>query len=433
MLKDHWETLVIDCTYKTNKFKMPLCIVTGTTSLNTSFYVAFCFMTEEYSDDYLWLLQQLALLYLQVDVPHPIVILTDGERGLISMIHRVFPRAKNLLCVWHVNKNVVKNCKKSFNTEEKWVEFYAEWQNIVHSPTEASFDAQWDSFHAKWIEYTDCLDYLADLLFRFNHRRKIITCWTDKVLHFGNTATSRGEGAHWVLKRNLSSSTGDLKSVVDSIDFLLRSQRQEYIGAINKAKSRIPLELKLPWMQEVIAYVTPYALRKILHHYQNIIKQQEENAPPRPCTKQFTTTMGLPCGHRINELLRSDPPGVLHIDDINPHWRYQKPLMTAEHRQEAPPSDDNIDPLLRVRDPPVIKPKGRPPGARNKRKAEDHARSTHRDPSGFEYVEQEFDASQRSTQPARPAKRSRPRRQQNESINSSRTMEGGGVMSVFRL
>lgn len=99
MMKDNWEVLLMNCTYKTNKFKMPLCIITGITSLNTTFYVAFCFMSEEHADDYLWLLQQLALLYIHIDVSRPKVVITDGEKGLISSIHKVFPGTVNLLCI----------------------------------------------------------------------------------------------------------------------------------------------------------------------------------------------------------------------------------------------------------------------------------------------------------------------------------------------
>ena len=89
----------MDCTYKINKFKMPLCIITGITSLNTTFYVDFCFMSQEFVDDYLWLLQQFAFLYIHVGVPRPRAIITDGEKGLISSIHRVFPGIANLLCI----------------------------------------------------------------------------------------------------------------------------------------------------------------------------------------------------------------------------------------------------------------------------------------------------------------------------------------------
>ena len=37
-----------------------------------------------------------------------------------------------------------------------------------------------------------------------------IEVWTNKVLHMGNTSTSRVEGVHGVLKKWLMSATGDM-------------------------------------------------------------------------------------------------------------------------------------------------------------------------------------------------------------------------------
>ena len=40
------------------------------------------------------------------------------------------------------------------------------------------------------------------------HKEKIVRCYTNRVMHFGNTATSRGEGQHAKLKAELRTSTG---------------------------------------------------------------------------------------------------------------------------------------------------------------------------------------------------------------------------------
>jgi len=44
MLTRNSEVLIMDCTYKTNCYKMPLLVITGVTALNTSFFVGFCFI-----------------------------------------------------------------------------------------------------------------------------------------------------------------------------------------------------------------------------------------------------------------------------------------------------------------------------------------------------------------------------------------------------
>lgn len=42
------------------------------------------------------------------------------------------------------------------------------------------------------------------------YRRCFVRCYTDKVLHFETTVTSRGESGHALLKRHLGTSTGEL-------------------------------------------------------------------------------------------------------------------------------------------------------------------------------------------------------------------------------
>ena len=50
-LKNH-EVLIMNSTYKTNRYKMPLLVISGQTALNINFYVAFCFMAQEKMIDY---------------------------------------------------------------------------------------------------------------------------------------------------------------------------------------------------------------------------------------------------------------------------------------------------------------------------------------------------------------------------------------------
>ena len=52
LLKLNYEVLLMNFTYKTNMYKMPLCIITGVTPLNITYYVAFAFLSAEAMDDY---------------------------------------------------------------------------------------------------------------------------------------------------------------------------------------------------------------------------------------------------------------------------------------------------------------------------------------------------------------------------------------------
>ena len=52
VLKLNYEVLLMDYIYKTNVYKMLLCIITRVTLLNTNYYIAFTFSLAEMVGDY---------------------------------------------------------------------------------------------------------------------------------------------------------------------------------------------------------------------------------------------------------------------------------------------------------------------------------------------------------------------------------------------
>ena len=82
LLLKYPDVLLLDCTYRTNKFKMPLLNIVGTTCLDTSFHAAFCFLAKEEEGDYVWALEQLKKLFILGMQVHAIV--TDREISVIN-------------------------------------------------------------------------------------------------------------------------------------------------------------------------------------------------------------------------------------------------------------------------------------------------------------------------------------------------------------
>lgn len=56
--KKYSNVFVMDCTYKTNKYKMPLLDIIGVSSFNTLFYSCFAFLQKEEEDDYVCALRK---------------------------------------------------------------------------------------------------------------------------------------------------------------------------------------------------------------------------------------------------------------------------------------------------------------------------------------------------------------------------------------
>ena len=267
LLIDNHEVLIMDCTYKTNRYKMPLLVISGQTALHTTFYVAFCFLITETAVDYIWALQQLKEVYSRLEFPDSIILVSDMEKGLILASSIVFPNINHLLCIWHINQNVLTKCKKSFYNEE-WKIFLSNWKSVIYAATKPQFWNLWEQFSATYMtSHEDYIRYLKSTYID-NYHDRFVACYTKKVLHFETTVTSREEGAHAVLKRQLGSSTGDLKLVVDGINLLLTNQYPDHLIAFEEAGTRFPLHLRKVIFQQLRAFISPYAQKKILHQYE---------------------------------------------------------------------------------------------------------------------------------------------------------------------
>ncbi|XP_058760194.1 uncharacterized protein LOC131633498 [Vicia villosa] len=103
--------LIMDATYKTNKYRQPLFEIVGMTSTELTFAVAFAYMECEQTKSYCLVLDKLKQLFVKKDVG-PQVILTDRDLALMKSVEVVFPTMHNLLCRFHINQNVGMKCKE---------------------------------------------------------------------------------------------------------------------------------------------------------------------------------------------------------------------------------------------------------------------------------------------------------------------------------
>ena len=89
----------MNCIYKTNRYRMPLFVIIEQTELNIIFYVAFVFMTNEHTENYQRILQQLKKLYNKLSLAFPLVMTIDCEKKLIAAIKLKFPETAHVFCI----------------------------------------------------------------------------------------------------------------------------------------------------------------------------------------------------------------------------------------------------------------------------------------------------------------------------------------------
>ena len=105
--KDHPDVLLMDCTYKTNRFNMPLLNICGVTGGNKVIQLGLVFLFSEKEIGYSWVLQQLKQIMTLEAIRAPLSIVTDRELALMKSLEAHFSDTPHLLCRWHVNMNVL--------------------------------------------------------------------------------------------------------------------------------------------------------------------------------------------------------------------------------------------------------------------------------------------------------------------------------------
>lgn len=145
------DLLFLDCTYKTNKYGMPLLDIIGVDACQRSFCIAFAFLSGESEGDYIWALERLRSMYKLYGARLPSVILTNRCLACMNAVSHCFPTASSLLCLWHANKAVLQYCKPGFIKDsyrekerqqalEKWGEFFNCWHSLMRSIDEDAFN-----------------------------------------------------------------------------------------------------------------------------------------------------------------------------------------------------------------------------------------------------------------------------------------------------
>ncbi len=202
-------------------------------------------------------------MILELDIPDPLLNITDREINLIWAHNEVFPESRHLLCAWHIDKDVLRHCKKFFHTKEDWEDFYTAWRTVAYAFSRVAFENAWDKLQDDYEFLPEAISYLANTWVH-PYKRKFVTCFTNEVLHFKNVVSSKGESGHALLKRELKISTGDLAMVVEKIKTLLTRIKTTYVGLKQQAMATVAMELRKPIFRHIIAEVSPYAMRRLL-------------------------------------------------------------------------------------------------------------------------------------------------------------------------
>jgi hypothetical protein len=189
MWASHPEVLLIDAAYKTNRFRMPLVQFTGVSNLHTNFNIGFCFINSEDENAYVWTIQRLSDLISARGGQPPQVIVTNNEDGLKNACDIVFPEAQQILCTWHIDKNVLGRARKTWITndseedEKTAQEFMGHWRNVARSKTLVEFRDNWAILEGQYAEQVELINYLKAEYLPLRHQW--VDFWADQAINYG--------------------------------------------------------------------------------------------------------------------------------------------------------------------------------------------------------------------------------------------------------
>jgi len=308
------KSYVLDATYKTNRFNLPLLDIVGFTATNRSFIIGQAFLTHEQEEDYIWVLQWIRDIYEKYKLPTPESITIDKAGGLHNACSVVWPEVPHLLCRWHIDKDVRGYCQKEWleitdrnitNEARKAIinervsEFLGFWSQLLYATTEAEYDRVWGILQRQFRDSQPrILNYLVRTWLPF--KETFIRAWTDKIRHYGNVDSSRAEGVHQAIKRRMGSRQIHLNDVVDHLSMYLDLHNKQLREELEYGQQKERTDLQNPLYRKLHGHISYYAIDQVEDHRRSHnLQLRNSHLPLTPCKQLFTTTKGLPCAHLL--------------------------------------------------------------------------------------------------------------------------------------
>lgn len=102
----------------------------------------------------------------------------------------VFPKACNLICRFHIDKNVKAKCKMLVCSIQTWNQGMESWWSIVDCDNVHPFEDCVQTFELVYFLSPILVEYVSGAWLR-PHKEKFVKAWTDRVMHLSNTTSNR--------------------------------------------------------------------------------------------------------------------------------------------------------------------------------------------------------------------------------------------------
>nr|KAJ0228208.1 hypothetical protein LSAT_V11C100027130 [Lactuca sativa] len=283
-----WQTfpyvVLMDDTYKTNKYNFHFLEIVGVTSTNKTFSIAFAFMCNEKTSNYRW---ALTCLKLTINESFSLV-----DMVLMKACEEVFPQ--------------------TLHDMHQRGSLRPMWKKLVESPTPSAYLENYATLQTLLFEYPNVFGYLCSVWLD-KYVERFVSLWTDKHISFGNSTTNRVDSQHSKLKKHLNSAKCDLDRFIYVIEKVVQAQ----LTAIKESLARCRIFRKPKFenklFRELEFVVSFHAMDKVLEELHRL---KGFSPTPKKCGCQLRTCFGLPYAHELAMYINKDLPIPLDSIDV---------------------------------------------------------------------------------------------------------------------
>ncbi|KAI3881991.1 hypothetical protein MKW92_024281, partial [Papaver armeniacum] len=220
------------------------------------------------------------------------LFISDDDQHLQNGLAEVFSEATNILCAFHIKRNVCANFKTGMNkdTPEDLEKIKGDWDALWMSESCAMYkihldcvERSWGNKYPKWISYVKT-QWLA-------RKDKFVCAWTNQIKHFGNRTTNRVEGEHAILKKFLKCSTRIFLKCWQDMNNAWLTRGIKIRASFEKSKNiGLHEHCRSPYIKHLVYHVSRTALDFISMEIKSLSKRD-----PGRCQHLIHKTHGLPC------------------------------------------------------------------------------------------------------------------------------------------
>ncbi|XP_020253274.1 protein FAR1-RELATED SEQUENCE 5-like [Asparagus officinalis] len=381
MVNAYPEVMMIDCTYNTNEYDIPLLEVVGATSTDKTFTIAYAFMRNERQENYRFVLQFIRTLFVSQVTPN--VIVTDRDYALMHAVEYVFPESRHHLCRRHIEQCVLQRALQQPGFLKEAAEgFKFRWNWAISAPTIDDFNDRWGRLAAHYSSWGALLNYCIDTWIS-PHSQKILSAYIDHYFHFGSYTTNRVEGEHHRVKRHLDGGRYPFDTVLEKLHKVMEGQICEIkkVARVNATKSNTDT-LGDTLFVNLNRSITFKAFGLIRKEMQVL---QEMGQDPTTCGCYLRRTHGLPCAHELQYYIINGYS--IPLDQIHDYWKkldIQFPIFPNDAADGSPTPPNPVRRALFEEVPDITAP----PTAKKKTKGK--KLSSLRVPSAWERVVKQY-------------------------------------------